>query len=69
MQQGQLLSKQAYAKPPITPTGLALTLVIIILILAVFSTIVIALRIHARAWMGDLQELGVGKTHSLLWDM
>ncbi|KAL6786508.1 GPCR, PTH11-type [Trichoderma sp. SZMC 28012] len=52
LQQGLLLSQQAYAQPPIAPTGLALTLVIIILIFTVLSTIVVALRIYVRAWMG-----------------
>lgn len=47
-----MLSQQAYAQPPIAPTGLALTLVIIILIFTVLSTIVVALRIYVRAWMG-----------------
>lgn len=52
LQQGLLLSQQAYAQPPIAPTGLALTLVIIILIFTVLSTVVVALRIYVRAWMG-----------------
>ncbi|PTB61885.1 GPCR, PTH11-type [Trichoderma citrinoviride] len=51
LEQGQLLSKQAYAEPPIVPTGLALSIVIVILIFTVLSTIVIALRIYVRAWM------------------
>lgn len=51
LEQGQLLSKQAYAEPPIVPTGLALSIVIVILIFSVLSTIVIALRIYVRAWM------------------
>ncbi|KAL7928929.1 GPCR, PTH11-type [Trichoderma chlorosporum] len=52
LEQGQLLSKQAYAEPPIAPTGLAMILVIIILIATILSTIVIALRIYVRAWIG-----------------
>ena len=51
LEQGQLLSKQAYAEPPIVPTGLALSIVIVILIFTALSTIVIALRIYVRAWM------------------
>ncbi|KAL7814936.1 hypothetical protein V8C44DRAFT_324875 [Trichoderma aethiopicum] len=51
LEQGQLLSKQAYAEHPIVPTGLALSIVIVILIFSVLSTIVIALRIYVRAWM------------------
>jgi hypothetical protein len=51
LKQGQLLSKQAYAEPPIVPTGLALSIVIAILIFSVLSTVVISLRIYVRAWM------------------
>ncbi|KAL7787060.1 GPCR, PTH11-type [Trichoderma ceciliae] len=51
LQQGQQFSKEAYAEPPIAPTGLALVIVVVILIFTVLSTIVIGLRIYVRAWM------------------
>ncbi|KAJ9133734.1 hypothetical protein NKR23_g10594 [Pleurostoma richardsiae] len=50
--QGEALQALAYAEPPIKPQGLALAVVIAISTLLGISTIVIAARVYARAWMG-----------------
>lgn len=52
MEQGELLQAAAYAEPPIVPKRLALTLIIIILVMEAIATIVIALRLYVRGWIG-----------------
>ncbi|KAK6080936.1 hypothetical protein SCUP234_05034 [Seiridium cupressi] len=52
VQQGELLQAAAYAEPPITPKNLALSLIVIVLVTASIATIVVALRVYVRAWMG-----------------
>ncbi|CAM1502609.1 Fc.00g073850.m01.CDS01 [Cosmosporella sp. VM-42] len=50
-EQGEQLSKLAYAEPPIVPEDLALALVIVCLFFAGIATIILALRVYVRAWM------------------
>ena len=47
---GKQLSAAAYATPPIVPEGVALAVVVVSVMLMVFSTSVMALRVYARAF-------------------